>query len=99
MELSIDEKMRLVREMREKAAREEEQNAPMFQRTPYDTARGYSEDERALQGTLGLRIFLALCLFGGFLFLQKQDMAIADKNAQDIVELISVDDSLFPQLH
>lgn len=88
MELSIDEKMRLVREMREKLAREEAQNSQSGFQRAYDQ-RGASEDEHAVRGTFGLRMFLALCLFGGFLFLQKQDMTVADKSAQDIVTLIS----------
>lgn len=93
MELSIDEKMRLVREMREQAAREEEQNFLSgygYQRISYD-GRGYSEEERTPHGTFGLRMILAFCLFGAFLYLQKQDMTIAGKNAQDIVTLISED--------
>lgn len=89
MELSIDEKMRLVREMREKMAREEEENSQRGFSWTYDG--GASEDERAARGTFGLRMILALCLFGGFLYMQKQDLTIADKNAQDIVALISED--------
>lgn len=99
MELSIDEKMRLVKEMREQAAREEEQNLQSgygYRRNYYD-GRGYTEEERTPHGTFGLRMLLAFCLFGGFLFLQKQDMEIAGQNAQDIVTLIS-EDNLFTNL-
>lgn len=89
MELSIDEKMQLVREMREKMAREEVENSQSgFQRAYYDNSRGL-ENDHGVHGTFGLRMFLALCLFGGFLYMQKQDMTIADKSAQDIVTLIS----------
>ena len=91
MELSIDEKMRLVREMREKLAREEAENSQSgFQRV-YDERSGISEDERGMRGTFGLRVFLALCLFGGFLYMQKQDMTIAGQSAQDIIAFISED--------
>lgn len=96
MELSIDEKIRLVREMREKLAREESQNSQSGFQRAYDK-RGFSEDEHAVRGSFGLRMFLALCLFGGFLFLQRQDMTVADKNAQDIVTLISEDSLPFPK--
>ncbi len=90
MELSIDEKMRLVREMREKMARAESEDSQSGYQWAYKRS-GVSEDERGARGTFGLRLFLALCLFGGFLYMQKQDMKIADKNAQDIVVMISED--------
>ncbi|MCM1102901.1 MAG: hypothetical protein NC409_02245 [Clostridium sp.] len=89
MELSIDEKMRLVREMREKLAREEAENSQSSFQWAYQSS--VSEDDRGTHGTFGLRMLLALFLFGGFLYMQKQDMTIADKNAQDIVTLISED--------
>ena len=95
MELSIDEKMRLVREMREKLAREEAENSRSgFQRV-YEERSGFSEDERGVRTTFGLRMFLALCLFGGFLYMQKQDMTIADQSAEDIIAFISEDSLSF----
>lgn len=89
MELSIDEKMRLVREMREKLAREEAENSQGSFQWAYKSS--VSEDDRTARSTFGIRMLLALCLFGGFLYMQKQDMTIADKDAQDIVTLISED--------
>lgn len=94
MELSIDEKMRLVREMREKLAREEAQNSQSGFQWAYDRS-GDAGEERGRSGTMGIRMLLALCLFGGFLYMQKQELTISDKDAQDIIMLISEDSMPF----
>lgn len=92
MDLSIDEKIQLVQKMRAEADLADSQG---FRGQSYEgygrSSYGLGSEGEDSRGTLGLRFFLAACLFGSFLLVQYRHMTIADRDAQDIVRIISED--------
>ncbi len=93
MDLSIDEKIRLVQKMRADADQmADRSNGLSFAREGSLYARGQAQDAGGdSPGTLGLRILLSVCIFGGFLFLQDRQMSVAGRDVQELVQWISED--------
>lgn len=99
MDLSIDEKMQLVRKMREEA--DYASNTQPFYGQSLtrrsDLWRSSTDEKNESRSTLGLRVLLAGCMFGYFLFLHYEHATVADLDAEDIIQIIS-EDSLSFQL-